>query len=124
MMLSSFAALGCSGRGAGAVPATYPADGLVTYKDGRPFTGGTIQFQPVGDSSFSVVGEIQENGSFTLHTIKNQSKAAGAVPGTYRVTITPPLPADHRPVQPIMPADTYQVEAKDNHFTLSLDPLQ
>jgi len=119
--LLALTACGCSSHGS--IPGTtYPADGSVAYKDGRPFPSGTIQFQPVNDASFSVVGEIQENGSFTLYTLKNQSKVAGALPGTYRVTIMPLIPADHQMVQPIFPATTYQVEAKDNHFTLALDP--
>ena len=114
---------GCAG-GKSAKLKTYPVKGSVAYKGGSPLSGGSIQFQSLRDATLTVAGEIKENGTFSLHTLVDKEKVTGAKEGEYRVTIMPPLPADHTKamVQPIVLAKTIQVEAKENQFTIEVDP--
>jgi hypothetical protein len=113
-------AAGCRGRGA--LPPTYPAGGSVVYRGGQPFPGGTIEFVSLTDPSVAVSGEIQDDGTFALHTLKNTDRADGAAEGSYRVTVLPRLPADQKPVRPLTLAATYKVEPKENVFRIEIDP--
>jgi hypothetical protein len=99
------------------MPVTHPAGGKVAYKDGQPMKGGTIQFTPTAaDASFRVMGEMDENGAFTLRTLKGKQTASGAAEGPYRVTVLPPQTADHQLVRPVMLPGTYTVKPGDNVF--------
>jgi hypothetical protein len=71
-------------------PATYPASGSVLVVPGnRPPGRALIQFTPIGETTLSVLGEVTENGSFTLYTISGKHRVAGAPIGEYRVTVQP-----------------------------------
>lgn len=99
------------------LPPTHPASGKVVYKDGTPMKGGTIQFlSTTPDSSIVVSGAIGDDGSFTLYTLKDKRKAAGAVEGKYKVTILPPQDAEHHRIMPIPLPDTYTVKPGENTF--------
>jgi hypothetical protein len=116
---------GCNFAG---LPRTFPVTGTVVYKGGEPVKGGSIEFRPIAESALRVVGQIEENGTFSLATLKDNAKAAGAPEGEYRVLIIRPLRADprgglpdpHRGVPPISLPKTYKVEAKDNNFKIEL----
>jgi hypothetical protein len=101
---------------------TYPVDGRVVVKGGQPPAGWAIRFQPKDDTSLIVGGEIGEDGKFSLSTVKGKDKFAGAVVGQYRVTIIAPISADQRGGGQIILPHTYQVEAKENHFEIEVDP--
>ncbi len=105
------------------MPRTYPVTGTVAFRDGEPIRGGAVQFMSASDPSLSISGQIQEDGTFTLYTLKDKTKVGGAPEGTYTVTFLPPLGEDRRPLMP--PTDlrqTFQVEAKeDNHFDVRID---
>lgn len=111
---------GCGSRVA--LPPLYKATGAVLSKDGTSLAGGTVRFTPVADTSFSVTGPIQGDGTFILHTIKGATKVSGAPEGEYRVTVLPPLRADQRPIVPIDLPETRRIEARDNHFSLEVSP--
>jgi hypothetical protein len=111
---------GCPPRAA--LPPTYPAGGSVVYRGGKPFPGGTIEFVSLTDPSVAVSGEIEDDGTFALHTLKDTARAAGAAAGSYRVTVLPRIPADQRPVRPVTLAGTYTVEPKENVFRIEIDP--
>ena len=117
------AALGCGG-GKSANIKTYPVSGSVAYKDGSRLAGGSIQFLSLRDPTLTVASEIKQDGTFSLHTLVDKEKIAGAKEGEYRVTVMPPLPADHSKavVQPIVLGKTYQVEAKENQLAIEVDP--
>jgi hypothetical protein len=112
-------AVGCGGQTIN-MPPTYSATGSVHYKGGTPVAGGAILFIPLTDNTLSVSGEINDDGSFTLYTVKGSEKAKGAPEGAYRVTVQPPILADHRPVQGISLTETYRVEPKENTFTIEV----
>jgi hypothetical protein len=113
------AAVGCGGQ-ASTMPPTYSATGSVHYKGGTPVAGGAILFIPLTDNTLSVSGEIGDEGSFTLYTVKGSEKTKGAPEGAYRVTVQPPILADHRPVQGISLTETYRIEPKENTFTIEV----
>jgi hypothetical protein len=103
------------------LPKTYPVTGSVVYKGGRPVAGGAIQFTPA-DTSYSVTGDINDDGTFTLHTFKDNEKTSGAPEGEYKVIVQPPIGPDQRGVAAIPLPKPYKVEAKDNRFAIEVDP--
>lgn len=109
---------GCGKKNAD-MPTTYPATGRVVHKDGKPLAGASVQFH-TADATLTISGVTDDDGKFTLSTIKGNTKVAGAVPGEYKVTIFPPVPSDHRAVQPIALPKSYKVEERDNTYTFTV----
>ena len=70
VLLIAALAGGCKGKEA--LPKTFPVAGVVSNQQGRPFSGGTIRFQSPMDSRLTVAGEIQPDGTFTLHEQRPQ----------------------------------------------------
>jgi len=120
--LLGLATVGC-GNSSSTLPPIYPVTGSVNYKGGGPVAGGAVQFTPVSDPSFSVSGEINDDGSFTLYTVKGNERVQGAPEGEYKVTVQPPIPADHRAVPAIALPKTFHIEAKDNSFSIEVTAL-
>jgi hypothetical protein len=84
-LVSTFLLLCLAGCGGG----LYPVEGIVQFDDGRPakeLAGGMVSLQGL-DQDISSQGEIRGDGSFAISTI---AQADGAMPGRYRVMITPP----------------------------------
>ncbi len=121
LALLMFLVLGAAGCGSGdSLPKTYPVTGSVADKGGKSLVGGSVQFTPVSDSSLSVSGAIEADGTFALHTIKGKEKLSGAPEGEYKVTILPPISSDQRAVLPMELPKPYRVEAKDNQFKIEV----
>jgi hypothetical protein len=124
-LLAPLLAAGCNSSG---LPPTYPVTGTVVYKGGQPMKGGSIQLAPVQESPLRVLGEIAEDGTFSLATLKDNARASGAPEGEYRVFVQPPLRFDprgglqeaHRGVPAIQLPKTFKVEAKGNTFKIEL----
>jgi hypothetical protein len=73
----------------GCASGLYPVQGTVVFDDGqaaRELAGGFVTFQSL-ESDVSSQGAIQGDGSFALST---QAENDGALPGRYRVLVTPP----------------------------------
>jgi hypothetical protein len=110
------------------LPKTYPAGGSVVYQGGQPMKGGSIQFRSTADPDLRVTGKIKEDGTFTLETMKDRERAAGAPEGEYKVSIMQPLEGDHpalegkhKGVPPIELSAPYTVKAEKNEFKIVLD---
>lgn len=89
-----FTCLGCD------TPSPYvPVRGTVTL-DGKPLESGIVQFQPAAGQV--ATGEIGPAGAFSLAT---QAKNAGALAGTYKVTVVAydPLASEQTPDSLIVP---------------------
>jgi len=120
LLTLALATLGCKARSA--LPPTYPVTGTVKFKGGKPVAGGAIQFSPVKDAGYAVSGDLDNDGTFRLLTITNTEKVTGAPEGEYRVTIHLPIGADQKGGGAIPLPNSYRVEAKDNNFTIEVDP--
>jgi Carboxypeptidase regulatory-like domain len=68
--------------------------GTVLYEDGRPVTGATVVFVPVGGGT-SPTGYTGPDGHFTLKT----GNAQGARRGKYKVLITRPAKEPPAPME-------------------------
>ncbi|MBI1833159.1 MAG: hypothetical protein HYR84_17090 [Planctomycetes bacterium] len=107
------------------LPKTHAVNGAVVYKNGAPMKGGSITFSSAEDPMLRVLSEIGPDGGFSLRTAKNNQSADGAPEGEYQVTVQPPPIAvkeggQGKPVEPILLAQKYRVEAKDNTIKIEL----
>lgn len=128
-LLAAIAMLLATGCGGGpTLPKTYPVTGKVVYKGGAPMPGGSIQLVVPDDPLLRVVGAVDGDGTFTLHTLRDNAKAEGAPAGEFKVVVTPPLVADtrggltdpHKGVLPITLARSCRIEAKENALRFEL----
>ena len=74
--------VGCGPSG----PKTYPVTGKVTI-DGKPLANCRIDFLPVDSANQAASGQIGADGTYTLYT--GTTGAPGAMPGKYKVVLTP-----------------------------------
>ncbi len=121
--LTALALVLAAGCGKSDMPRVYPVTGSVAFKDGRPLPGGAVQFKSLTDPSLTVAGNVKQDGTFTLLTLRDKEKVPGAPEGSYTVTVLPPIGEDHRPLMPPVELPRpYQVEAKeDNRFDIRID---
>ncbi len=111
-----------------ALPKTYPVTGKVVFKGGQAMTGGAIEFKSADDPMLRVVGTIDPNGTFTLSTLKDNSRVTGAPEGDFQVTVLPPLGTNpggsvadaQKGQQAIRLPKSYRIEAKDNTLDIEL----
>jgi hypothetical protein len=98
-------------------PATQPVHGKVIRPGRPPLPGGIVQFHHTTDTSLTVVGQLQPDGTFRLVTIKGKGRADGAPVGEYKVSIVPAGkdPAAGKPIH--LPRTVKVVEGK-NELTL------
>jgi hypothetical protein len=136
--------VGCSKRSS--LPETYPVRGKVVFQGGQPVRGGAVWFQPQNDPHVSTSGEINPDGTFTLHSSRAGGHSPGAIAGPHRVTVVAALEGRSRAqVSPHLPRppgdssgtaslptitvpetrtvtlpDTFTVQPGDNDFTLTV----
>ncbi len=86
VMLSS---LGLSGCGGPAGPKTSPVKGQVQLAGGdiKDLAGHSLEAALETDSSVRAYGQIQEDGSFALETLRAGVLLSGAAEGAYRVRV-------------------------------------
>src|SRR5262245_41382839 len=87
-----FSLAGCPPAGP-TPPKTFAVGGQVLYKDGKLFAGGLIEFLAQGGQN-NALGDVGADGKFTLRTSWQGGMAPGAVPGTYKVKVTPKMGGD------------------------------
>jgi hypothetical protein len=68
-------------------PKLAPVQGKVVHK-GKAVCPGSIQFQPMDGKGQMASGLLYEDGSFTLRTLHEQRPLEGAMPGSYKVTLS------------------------------------
>ncbi len=87
------AEFGCAGK-----DRPVPVEGTVTL-DGKPIAGAGVRFTPENGGGPPAYAETQADGSFQLNTFNTGD---GALPGTYKVTITweEPVPPAFRDTGP------------------------
>ncbi len=88
---ASIIGLSAAGCGRSDFPKTYPLRGKVVLKDGRPLTGGYIEFESTDEAKWRGAGNIEEDGAFEgAVTSKDGKEVDGLVAGEYLVRIEPP----------------------------------
>ena len=113
--------LGCgSGQPAKAPPPTEKAGGIVLNKNGKPVSGGSVEFRHAAKPEFVSLGDVGPDGKFTLQTTGGAADAAGAQEGEHTVTYTPPL-NDKGETEPITLSKKYTVKAGANNITVTLE---
>lgn len=121
--------LGCGGE------RPYPVVGQIVLPDGRPLTGGQIEFRGA-DRPISAIGAIDADGRFALNF---REQGDGALAGRYKaVLISPPHPsgipgqeaadAAQRAAREawlaLVPPRYQSIEATPLEFEVSSDPWQ
>ena len=79
---------GCSPE----LPKTAPVQGKVVFGTGKPLKNATVQFIPASGTAGSIAnGTTDSDGRFELQTYieARRVKLDGAVPGQYKVVVTP-----------------------------------
>lgn len=115
--------LGFSGCG-DKLPQTYAAKGKVTYKDGKPVKGGTIELVSKSDASVRAFAKIDEtDGSFALRFFKDGKEKEGAAEGEYEVFIQlRGAGEDGGDGSRISVPGTVKIAPRDNHIpTIKID---
>lgn len=112
--------LGCNKRPK--LPQTHPVQGKVVFR-GQPITQGVITFHSLDNPHVTATGEVQKDGSFTLHSFVSGSRAAGAIAGRHRAMVTPPLGANQEATAGYPPTtiEPVLIQAGENQVTLALD---
>jgi hypothetical protein len=81
---------GCGPSG----PQTYPVQGKVVFKGKggkvQQLAGSKVWLQSVADPSLAAVGEIEDDGSFSLGTYLKEKSYQGVPAGQYKGRIEPP----------------------------------
>jgi hypothetical protein len=86
-------AMGCTGNSS-----TVPVQGVVRL-DGQPLSGASVQFVPESTGR-DATATTDEQGRFVLSTIDPRD---GALPGAYKVVITPGSPRAEAPAKAMTP---------------------
>jgi hypothetical protein len=110
-----------AGCGKSDMPQTYPVTGTVKFTDGQPLPGGSVHFKLPSDDTLTVNGEVKEDGTFTLFTIKGNTKVPGAPEGSYQVTVQAPVVEHRMLMPPVTLSENFQVGPKENHFDIKVD---
>ena len=109
---------------------TYPVEGQVVFDDGtvaKELAGYLVMFQSEAHKT-SADGLIQADGTFKMSTA---TPGDGAMLGTHRIAITPPLPDIHKGPAPVRIAAKYgqfdtsaltvEIKAETNRITLKVE---
>jgi len=118
LLLSGF--LGCARQTAKPPPPTQKVEGIVLRKDGKPVTGGGVEFRHATNPEFVSLGEVGADGRFTLRTMGGVSDAGGAQEGEHTVTYTPAASKQEEMI-PVTLSKKYTIKAGDNNITVTLE---
>lgn len=118
-LLVAAAVASLAGCGSNSAVKTYPATGKVVVTGGQDWTGGVVEFESLTNPEHKTMGKIGKNGSFTLETLVEGRRTAGALEGQYRVTVIPPMREDQTG-EPVTLSQTFTVEPRENSFTIEL----
>ena len=85
--------IGCGSGGPTPPFKTHPVTGKVVFKGGRQdkLERGKVWFQSTADKDVQAVGQITDDGTFTMSALQKDKAWAGVPAGDYKVKIDPPL---------------------------------
>jgi len=113
--------LGCgTGQQVAPPPQTHKTEGVVLKKDGKPVSGGSVEFRHATKPEFVSLGEVGQDGRFTLRTMGGSQDVSGGQEGEHTVTYTP-TPNAQGETNPVMLLKTYMIKSGDNNITVTLE---
>jgi hypothetical protein len=75
-------------------PKTYPVQGKVVFKgkggNVARLAGGMVRFQSVSDPNLTAVGEIADDGTFSMGAFLKDKGLSGVPAGQYKARVDPP----------------------------------
>jgi hypothetical protein len=106
------------------LPATHSAQGTVLQADGKPLSGGSVEFRPKQSIGVTLTGDISPEGKFSLRTVGSDGVASGAPEGTYTAMVILPSSTDptkqHLAGTMDVPGEFTVKAGGENNFTLKL----
>ena len=115
-------ALGC-GQSGPAEPKTHPVKGKVVVKGGPPLKGGFIEFRSAAGSNHTVNANVENDGTFKLHTLIGNKKLDGAPEGEYSVNVIPPMGPDQKAVAVRVLEPKHKVSPGVNDLTVTIEKV-
>jgi len=113
-------ATGCSPQPTEPRPETYKVEGKVVRKNGQAYTeGGVIEFVHDTTKGVRSLGQINPDGTFSLHSVTAQHRVEGATAGPHTVTVSPPAPDQN--VRTLVLTKKYTVAPGENKLTIELE---
>jgi len=120
-VLSVLALIVCLGCGKGTTKLdTFPVSGKVMLPNGKALTGGSVQLSTVTEPVVNLIGDIKDDGTFSLRTNLNGTIYPGGVAGEYQVTVYPPQGEDQN-VVPITLGTTVVIK-EGQPLNITVDP--
>ena len=108
-------------------PKFHPVEGTVTFADGTPMKGGSVEFRSEEEETkgLTATGAIDETGKFTLQTYSGDKYKPGAVAGKHSVIVTPPPDEGSKAgvaPPPVLHADLLSYEKSGLKFVVNPGP--
>jgi hypothetical protein len=100
-------------------PEVFAVTGTIADSSGAKVTAGMLEFRSTTGAESSAQADIQPDGSFTVFTLFEGEKLAGAAPGEYNVTFYPPMSQSQTEV-PVSLDAPLVVEKTENRFEVKL----
>jgi hypothetical protein len=123
------AALVLLGAGCGpGKPKTYPVTGKVVYKGtgeaAKRLAGGHVFFESASDpDKVKAQGEIEEDGTFSLGSILDNTLVDGLLPGEYRARLVPPRDVEsQKPIRGLLDPRFESFDKSGLRFTVVAGP--
>lgn len=101
---------GCASGDKEVLPPTSAVTGRVLDRDGKPLAGGAIELRSAEHPALTIMGQIKEDGTFSLFTLGNRTNAEGAPAGKYRATVMFAVTGSVRGVEPVELAAEYEIK--------------
>jgi len=105
-------------------PRVYPVKGTVLFTDGQPVTRGTVEFRSTEEQAPTSLGNLGPDGSFSLYTLANSRRYAGALEGPHKVTVVLPINPDQSGGGSVTLPELLTIEPKEkegNQFTIKIE---
>lgn len=100
-------------------PEVFAVIGTIADSSGAKVTAGMLEFRSATGAESSAQADIQPDGSFTVYTLFEGEKLAGAAAGEYTATFYPPMSQSQSEV-PVSLDAPFVVEKTENRFEVKL----
>lgn len=122
IVIGAIGVMGCGTRSSGPkLRDPVKVKGVVAL-DSQPLSDAMVFFVPDGGKEMGngATGVTDANGTFELVTLKGNAKKPGAIPGSYRVSISRLVGPDGKPIAPnadVPPANLGAIESLPTRYS-------